>query len=203
MSFGFTCSFIYLSLLIVTLPKVWANPVINELMFHPPGDPEENIQEEWIELYNPSESPVDLSGWQFTKGVSFTFPEGTHISANGFLIVAANPATFRIRHPNYDSDIVGNWDGRLSNDSETIKLTGKEGQLVDQLEYATQGDWAVRTQTEPEREIEGWIWANKADGEDHTLEKRQPIVSISSGMAWAVSTDEGGTPGATNSSFEE
>ena len=203
MSFGFTCSFIYLSLLIVTLPKLWANPVINELMFHPPGDPEENIQEEWIELYNPSESPVDLSGWQFTKGVSFIFPEGTHISANGFLIVAANTATFRIRHPHYDSDIVGNWDGRLSNDSETIKLTGKEGELVDQLEYATQGDWAQRTQTEPEREIEGWIWANKADGEGHTLEKRQPIVSISSGMAWAVSTDEGGTPGATNSSFEE
>ena len=204
MPFGSPHPLLSLSLLGAFAQELWASPVVNELMLHPMGDPEEDTREEWIELFNTSDSSIDLSGWQFTKGITFTFPQGTHISANGFLIVAADTSAFRLTHPGNDSAVVGNWDGRLSNDSETISLTNDEGELVDQLDYTTQGDWAQRTQTEPEGKaaVEGWLWANQADGEGHSLEKRQPHVSISSGMAWAVSAKEGGTPGAINSTFQ-
>src|SRR6266496_2608771 len=45
--------------------------VINEIMYHPPTT---NLLEEWFEIYNPGTNAVDLSGWQVTKGIQFTFP---------------------------------------------------------------------------------------------------------------------------------
>src|ERR1051326_7264092 len=52
--------------------------VINEIMYHPPTT---NLLEEWFEIFNPATNTVDLSGWQITKGVQFTFPTNTAISA--------------------------------------------------------------------------------------------------------------------------
>ena len=47
--------------------------VINEIMYHSAAVPENNAQE-WIELYNESTTAtVDLTGWQFVKGVDFVF----------------------------------------------------------------------------------------------------------------------------------
>src|SRR6185436_9237552 len=46
--------------------------VINEIMYHPPGD-REDLQ--FIELFNAGKTECDLSGWRFTKGAKFTFPD--------------------------------------------------------------------------------------------------------------------------------
>lgn len=192
-----------LSLFLSIAPWVGAMPVINELMFHPRGNPVENIGEEWVELYNPSAEAIDLSGWQFTRGIDYRVPDGTVLAADGYLLVASDPTAFGEKYPELNVAVIGGWSGRLSNDSESVRLEDVEGSVVDELDYATQGDWAIRVPSEPEREIIGWVWESPADGEGHTLEKRQPLISISSGMAWSVSTEEGGTPGAVNSVFEE
>src|SRR4029079_7674173 len=66
-------------LALVTFPALAlrADVVINEIMYHPAS---ENSAEEFIELYNSSPVAIDLSGWQFTSGVSFTFPGGATIA---------------------------------------------------------------------------------------------------------------------------
>jgi hypothetical protein len=50
--------------------------------------------DDWIELYNNASTTIDLSGWYLTDDVSrldkWTFPEGTFIDGNGFLIVWAD-----------------------------------------------------------------------------------------------------------------
>src|SRR6266516_2898574 len=61
--------------------------VINEIMYHPPTT---NVLEQWFELYNNRNAPVDLSGWQVNKGVAFTFPTNTVLAAGGYLAVAAD-----------------------------------------------------------------------------------------------------------------
>ena len=64
--------------------SIRAQIVINEIMYHPPSpDP----REEYIELYNSGDQPVDLSSWSFTKGIKFKFDAGTEIPANGFKLV--------------------------------------------------------------------------------------------------------------------
>src|SRR5436190_1907218 len=89
---------IFLSLFgFVTAASQAASPTVlfNEVMFHPPGT---NSQEQWFELYNPNTKSVTLTGWKITRGVDFTFPS-VAIPPNGYLVVAANKATFHASHP--------------------------------------------------------------------------------------------------------
>jgi hypothetical protein len=63
--------------------------VINEIMYNPQVP---NAQ--YIELYNRSPNiTFDLSGWQL-QGVGYTFPAGSMIRPNSFLVLAANRQAF-------------------------------------------------------------------------------------------------------------
>ncbi len=112
--------------------------LINEIMFNPLGG---RPADEWIELRNVSTTAIDLAGWRLSRGVQFTFPN-VSLAPNGYLVVAADPAAFQSRFPNIPA--LGGWSGRLANSEETLELATALGELVDQVHYATQGDWARR-----------------------------------------------------------
>lgn len=64
--------------------RVWAassgDVVINEIMYNPISGQD---GDEFLELYNTTANPIDLSGWCFTNGINLCFGPGTSISANG------------------------------------------------------------------------------------------------------------------------
>lgn len=67
--------------------------VINEVYY----DTEETKTEkrEWIELFNPTGSDIDISGWKLTDlEKSFTFPAGTEIASKDYLIIARDILEF-------------------------------------------------------------------------------------------------------------
>ena len=64
--------------------------VINEI--HYDHDPKTEFGE-FVELFNASDSAVDLSNWTFRGAIDYQFPGGTTIAANGFIVVAEDPAT--------------------------------------------------------------------------------------------------------------
>lgn len=66
--------------------------VINEIMYHPPGDSLADPGTEYVELYNTSGTAVDLSGWRLNRAIEYTFAPGTFIPAYGYLVVTYNPA---------------------------------------------------------------------------------------------------------------
>jgi hypothetical protein len=70
-------------------PVPMATIVINEVELNPAGADAGN---EWVELYNPTASEVDLSDWTLTTthGITVTviIPEGTRISPNGYYVVS-------------------------------------------------------------------------------------------------------------------
>ena len=71
---------------------VWgtnAQPLLTEIHYHPADD---RSEEEFLELYNPTPKPIDLSQWQLRSGIEFEFPPTAQIGAQAFLIVAANPS---------------------------------------------------------------------------------------------------------------
>lgn len=188
------------------LAPLGADPLISELMFHPPHlDGREDPKEEWLEIFNPAGSgPADLRGWTLS-GVGFTFPDDLKaiIPANARLVVAADVATFQNRHQGQRiTNVVGNWRGRLSNRSETIKLLDPDGREFDRVKYADGGDWALRERVD-DLGHEGWIWQNPADGGGKSMELRNlsPCVSNNSGQNWAPSIPDFGTPGKQNSVF--
>ncbi|QDI88361.1 lamin tail domain-containing protein [Candidatus Nitrosopumilus sp. SW] len=62
--------------------------VINEVDINPPGDDSKSISE-WVELYNPTDSEIDLSGWQIASTTvlkkTMTIGPGTTIEPGQFL----------------------------------------------------------------------------------------------------------------------
>jgi len=62
--------------------------VINEIDINPPGDDAKSITE-WVELYNPTSSKVDIGGWQIASTTilkkTMIIPTGTFIEPGNFL----------------------------------------------------------------------------------------------------------------------
>ena len=174
--------------------------LISEIMYHlPTADilDAENIEEEFIELFNRGFEPVNLNGWQISAGVEFTFPDVT-IQPNGYLVVAADVAAFSTKYPDVNN-IVGDWQGRLSNSSESIEIVNDRGARIDRVHYADQGDWARRTRGPDDEGHQGWVWHAGHDGEGMSLELINPTVTNQYGQNWTSSVVVGGTPGAANS----
>jgi len=176
----------------------WALPssgsvVINEILYHPTST---NVLEEWIELYNTGQTNVDLSGWRLTKGLQFTFPTNTIIAAGGYLVIAADAATFAAKHPGVANVVAGSA-GAL--DGHTIELNDKAGQTVNSVSYFSDGDWAMRRMGPLVYDHQGWEWYAAHDGLGASLELINPALPNSYAHNWGASATLNGTPGGPNS----
>ncbi|MFZ0035145.1 MAG: lamin tail domain-containing protein [Sedimentisphaerales bacterium] len=175
--------------------------IINEIMYHPYHNSlayePEHIGEEYIELFNRGTETVNLSGWRFSNGVDFNFPDVT-LSAGQYLVVAADVNTFKAKYPGVNN-IVGGWTGHLRNSGEKIELADENGMVINRVEYADEGDWAVRKLGPVNYQHRGWEWSDAHDGGGKSLELINPELSNEYGQNWAASDVNDGTPGATNS----
>ncbi len=111
--------------------------MINEIHYN--SDPS-TAKDEFIELYNPGASEVDLSGWFFQEGVNFTIPGGTVIGAGGYLVVSQNPAALSAR---YGASSVGPFEGGLSGSGERVELRQANGLIADTVTYRDTFPWPV------------------------------------------------------------
>ena len=146
--------------------------VFDEVMYHPPGA----ADTEWIELRNEMSVNMDLSGWRITGGVSFTFPKGTTIAADGYLVIAANPGALTGL-----SGVLGPWTGSLNNSGETVDLVDATGRGMDRFSYSDSGSFPVA-----------------ADGGGVSLAKRGSGLASDDPRNWTFSGQIGGSPGAEN-----
>ena len=159
----------------VVLP-VRSEVLINEIMYHPAST---NPREEYIELFNTSSNDVNLTNWRITRGTEFTFATNTIIRAGGYLVVAANRATFQGLYPTV-TNVVGdylqivvhgypdrnltNFNNTLGNSGNTLELHDATGDEVDHVEYANEGDWASRRRGPNDVGIRGWICSTSSLG---------------------------------------
>jgi len=116
---------------------------INEFIPNPEGDDQEN---EWIEVYNDSDSIVDISGWQLDDeeegSKPFVFPKNTLIAPKSY-IVFPRPVT-KIA---------------LNNDGDSVRLLLPEGIVFQEIQYdkAEQGRSSSNTP-------EGFVWSEPTPG---------------------------------------
>jgi VCBS repeat-containing protein len=169
---------------------------INEIMYHPSS---ENDAEEYVELINVGIGTLSLAGWRFDRGIDFTFPN-VAIEGGGILVVAADLGAFSAKYPGV-ANVIGGWTGSLSNGGERVRLVDPFGQQIDQVDYADEGDWAVRRLLPDPRGTNtfGWAWIAEHDGGGRSLELVNPLLSNQRGQNWAASTAVHGTPGGANS----
>ena len=159
--------------------------VINEINYNAaigsdPGD--------WVELYNPHLTTADLSGWTFRDELdehTFTFPEGTHLVGNDYLVLCSDPVAFAAFFPQVQNHS-GSLGYSLAGAGELLRLFDSSGSQVDALLYGDESPWPV-----------------EADGGGSTLALRNPFLDNAHGPHWAASP-AGGTPGSRNTDvFEE
>jgi predicted phage tail protein len=154
---------------------------LNEMLFHPPAGLD---GAEFVELYNRGAAPVDLSGWKFTHGISFTFPASTAIPAGGFLVVCRNRTLAASLFPG--ARLAGNYTGTLPRSGGRIRLETAGGIVVENFAYGTAEGWPV-----------------EARGRGASLERRSPEGTPHFADSWASSLTLLGSPGRVNTRFRE
>ena len=166
-----------LAVLAVLLSARADSPVVfNEIMYHPLATNEAAL--EWIELQNQLSVDMDLSGWRLDQAVHFMFPEGTVIPGGGYLVIAASPSTLAALGV---TNALGPFVGRLGHNGDTVQLKNNNHRLMDELTYATEGDWPVAP-----------------DGAGPSLARRARNLATANAANWRASEQMGGTPGAEN-----
>jgi parallel beta-helix repeat protein len=176
---GLTCALACLLTGGVAVAQSGPAIVINEMQYHPLSD---DYGEEYIELYNAGTMPVNLSGWQFSDGIAYTFPGGVSIPAGGYVVVGHDPATVEAIYG--ISGVLGPFDdGRLANEGERVALEDAGGVLVDEVTYD-----------------DDHPWPDEPDGKGPSLELINPAFDNARPCSWGSSTGPG-TPGTQNSAY--
>jgi len=156
------------------------NVVINEINYHSsdafdPGD--------WVELVNPSETSVDVSGWLFRAGSGappFVFPEGSVLSARRYAVLAADTVAFRLLHPDVPDRVIG-IPFNFKNAGDTLVLSDRYENVTDSLAFGDENPWPA-----------------EADGAGFTLALGNPESDNADPASWSSSRFAGGTPGRPN-----
>ena len=151
---------------------------ITEVMYHPHGD-DESL--EYVEIYNETKDPIDLLGFQFTRGLDFEFTDRRFLDGQQYLVVCRDEQ--RIRETYGIDNVIGNWNPEtaLANGGETIQISNRSGALEARLRYNDRGRWPIG-----------------ADGTGHSLEIIDPYKDAGDPTNWAVSRVVGGSPGLPN-----
>ena len=97
-----------------------------------------NQSDDWFEIYNPNNSPADLSGFFLTDNLlnpdQFQVPPGTIIPAHGFLLVWADGKPGL----NTNTDPALHVSFKLEQNGESIGLFGSDGAFIDAVTFGPQ-----------------------------------------------------------------
>lgn len=159
---------VFLGILIVfiVLPNIVISEVIiNEIQYNPKEASEDG---EFLELYNTGSVEVDISDWQFTRGITYTFPQNTKIPAQGYLVLAKNPAEIQKKYGIVN--ILGPYEGSLDNGGETIEIVYYNGISMDLVKYNDNPPWP-----------------QAADGKGPSLELVSPVYDNNLFQNWRTS----------------
>ncbi len=154
--------------------------VINEIHYNPADTQGSDDLYEFIELVNADDHTIDLSGFAFGAGITYTFPDGASIAAGEIIVVAKAAGSYSAALPGIQ---VFQWtSGSLDNGGEQLALLDADGNDIDRLTYDDVAPWP----TAPD-DNSGPSLSLLATNLDNTL-----------AASWAPSTAANGTPGAVN-----
>ena len=167
--------------------SAYSQVVINEIHY----DPEPKHERvEFLELFNAGNAIADLSAWQLDRGVRYTFPEGTVIQPQGYLVLTENVDEYNRK---FGSIFVGGirsfdqWQrGTLSNQGDTVRLVDAKGTTIDVVDYRVGFPWPVAPNDET----------------GLSMELIHPSLDNDLGSSWRPASEKP-TPGKANSVLSE
>ena len=158
------------------LPENNKSIVINEINYNSSPDFD---TEDWVELYVQSGNH-DLTNCFISDSNDdnrFTFPDGTILLENQYLIVTHDSSAFRSFFPNVEN-VIGNIDFNFGNNGDQIRLFGAGGSPYDSIFYRDCNEWP-----------------HSPDGDGPTLELINPDCNGTNPDNWRISPFQQGSPG--------
>lgn len=147
-----------------------AQIVITEISYNPPESGTDSL--EFIELYNAGSGSVDLEGYSFKEGVTFTFPS-YQLAAGARMIVAVDSMAM-VHSFSYTGAL--QWtSGGLSNGGEDIVIVDDQNNVLDSVDYDDVSPWPTA-----------------ADGGGYSLELCNESADNSVGSNWSQSNTDAG-----------
>ncbi len=152
-------------------PVQTSGVVINEVMYHPISGAEDD---QYVELYNPGETAVNVSGWRLEDGIGFTLPQGTLLAPNGYLVVGKSASRLRSNYPDLNPDqVLGDFTGRLSGGGERIALSMPDLIISTNRAGATTTN-VIHIVVDEVTYRDGGRWGQWSDGGGSSLERIDP-----------------------------
>ena len=156
--------------------------VINEINYN---SADSLFPKDWVELYNVTTEPINIGNWIFRDDNDeheFLIPNNQILPPDGYIVICDSLNAFTILFPDIDN-VIGDFDFKLKNDGELIRLFDDTGALIDSVHY---------NDVEP--------WPLEADGDGPTLELINPHYDNELASNWLASSGFG-TPGQQNSNY--
>ncbi len=150
------------------------NVVINEIAWM---GTENSANDEWIELYNNSDSSINLDGWRLEANDGSPKIEltGTVLSNSFYLLERTDDDTL----PEISADLI--YTSAIGNNGENLKLFDNQNNLIDQVNCS-----------------DGWFAGDNQAKQ--TMERVNPLIEGNNSQNWQNSQNSKGTPKEENSS---
>jgi hypothetical protein len=164
--------------------------VISEIMYNPISG---SADDEYIEIYNRGNLPVNMSGWEFVVGINYAFPTNAMTQTfppGAYWVLASNPSNLIAIYTNLNTNnVFGPYTGTLANGGERVVLAaadydrvqGPIGEVLEKLPVPVSdliyGD--------------GGAWGQWSDGLGSSLELIDLEGDVKHPSNWADSNDTG------------
>ena len=152
---------------------------VTEIMYHPAVNPAQDDDEfEFVEIKKIGGGALNLSGHR-VSGIDYTFPRGSSIGGNAFVVLASDATAFSSRYPGVT--VFDEYDGKLQNSGERIAVLDPYEQVLCEIDYDDRG-----------------AWPELADGLGYSLvpTTANPALPQDDPAAWRPSCAIDGSPGA-------
>ena len=127
------------------------NVVINEVDINPPGNDSSSISE-WVELYNPTDSDIDIGNWEIASTTvlkkTMTLPSGTIIESGQFLTYSYQTVWFTdigesVELRNHSGVVID----KTPTLSDTLNDFKSSQRIFDGFDLDSSDDWKFVTST--------------------------------------------------------
>ncbi len=160
------------------IPDELTDIKITEIHYQPSDGEVAGSEYEFIEIKNTGQSTFNLGGFQFSKGITYIFPNDTPLRPGEFIVLASNSQYFYAR---YGFNPAGEYRGQLENQGEELILQSASGESLISFAYRKDGQWPAL-----------------AAGKGYSLAVAEPNPGghPSDPAYWKASRNTGGSPGA-------
>ena len=138
-------------------------------------------ENEWVELYNPSDEAVNLYDWQICNHEScLTILDNVSIPSLGFAVVSQNSNTWNYWDIPSEVIKISNASGtmEMDNDADMLMLKNYNGSITDQM------NWGIPTSTWPNYNSNVWDPGAIDVAEGHLLGRSPTGVDTNTAADW-------------------